>query len=185
MFACVRTRTFSCNAYKKASYLDIDDRVMDWSGSLLNDGWTSWPVWCAVTNSDERLRFIVHYYETASFPKLNYLIVRTEFSHQIPEWSCGDQVIEAACLESRRSRVRTPHPFKFHRKKMFISRLLANIQYCGEPLLPRGSVLDLRPPGLAISNPVSGGQRHLIFTESIWKMHALSVVFSGEGTDRL
>ena len=38
--------------------------------------------------------------------------------------------------------------FKFQRNKMFLHRSLANIQYCGEPPWPIGSVLGLRPPGL-------------------------------------
>ena len=37
---------------------------------------------------------------------------------------------------------------------------LVKIQYCGEPPWQRGSVLDLKPPG--ISSLVSGGQFHLI-----------------------
>ena len=31
---------------------------------------------------------------------------------------------------------------------MFLSLSLAKIQYCGEPPWPRGSVFDLKPPGL-------------------------------------
>ena len=38
--------------------------------------------------------------------------------------------------------------FKFQSNKMILLRLLVEIQYCGEPLWPRGSVLGLRPPGL-------------------------------------
>ena len=60
----------------------------------------------------------------------------------------GAVVRAAACLESRRSRVRTPlWPSKFQRNKMFLPRSLVNIKYCGEPHWPRGSVLGLRPPG--------------------------------------
>ena len=38
--------------------------------------------------------------------------------------------------------------FKFQRNKMFLPCSLMKIKYCGEPPWPRGSVLDLRPPGL-------------------------------------
>ena len=38
--------------------------------------------------------------------------------------------------------------FKSQRKNKFFSCSLAKIQYCGEPPRPRGSVLNLRPPGL-------------------------------------
>ena len=32
--------------------------------------------------------------------------------------------------------------------KMFLPQSMCKIQYCGEPTLPRGSVLGFRPPGL-------------------------------------
>ena len=38
--------------------------------------------------------------------------------------------------------------FKFQRNKIFLPHSLVKIQYCGEPLWPRGSVHCLRPPGL-------------------------------------
>ena len=56
-------------------------------------------------------------------------------------------VVEAACLKSPRSRVRTPL-WSFQRNKLFLPHSLVNIQYCWEPPWPRGSVLGLRPPGL-------------------------------------
>ena len=62
--------------------------------------------------------------------------------------------------------VRTPlWPPSFKETKKNVSsplRLLVKIQYCGEPPLPRGSVLGLRPPGLEFRLLVSGGQCHLI-----------------------
>ena len=61
-----------------------------------------------------------------------------------PDWSSG-AVVEAACLESRSLRVRTPHwPSNFNETKWFS---LVKIQYSGEPLWQRGGVLGLRPPG--------------------------------------
>ena len=38
--------------------------------------------------------------------------------------------------------------FKFQRHKMFLSHSHVNIQYCGEPPLPRSSVLGIKQPGL-------------------------------------
>ena len=57
-------------------------------------------------------------------------------------------VVKTACLESRRSRVRTtlwPSSFK---DTICFSRSIVKIQNYGEPLWPRSSVLGLRPPGL-------------------------------------
>ena len=52
-----------------------------------------------------------------------------------------------ACLQSRRSRLRTSlWPSKI--KKNVFPRSLVKIKYCGEPPWPRGSALGLRPPGL-------------------------------------
>ena len=46
-------------------------------------------------------------------------------------------VVEAACLKSRRSRVRTPlWPLNF-KKQNLSSRAVVRIQYCGEPPWPR------------------------------------------------
>ena len=41
-----------------------------------------------------------------------------------------------------------PEQWEFQGNKMFLLRSLVNIQYCGNPLRPRGSVLSLRQPGL-------------------------------------
>ena len=49
---------------------------------------------------------------------------------------------------------------KFQRNKMF-PRSLVKMQYCGEPPWPGGSVLP-QTARTRISNPVSGGQCHLI-----------------------
>ena len=38
--------------------------------------------------------------------------------------------------------------FKFQRNKMFLPRSLVKRKYCGEPPLPKVSMLDLTPPGL-------------------------------------
>ena len=45
--------------------------------------------------------------------------------------------------------------FSFQRNRKFLPSSLVKIQYVWEPLWPRGSVLDLRPPGDRISNHVS------------------------------
>ena len=57
-----------------------------------------------------------------------------------------DAVVKSACLESQRSRVCPP--LKFQGNKIFLPRSLVKIQYYGEPLRPRGSVLGLRPTEL-------------------------------------
>ena len=57
-----------------------------------------------------------------------------------------DAVVKAACLESRRSWVRTPPwPSSFKENKMFLLSSLVKIQYCGEPPWQRSSVLGFRP----------------------------------------
>ena len=53
-------------------------------------------------------------------------------------------VVKAACLESRRYH----SGLQVSKKQMFLPCSLAQIQYCGEPLSLRSSVLGLRPPGL-------------------------------------
>ena len=58
-------------------------------------------------------------------------------------------VVKAACLESRRSSPTLA--FKFQRNKMFLPCSLVRLQYCGEPLWPRGRLLGLRPQGLEFS----------------------------------
>ena len=73
-------------------------------------------------------------------------------------------VVKAACLESRRSRVRTPlwHS-SFKETKMFLLRSLVEVIYCGEPPWLRGSVLGLRPPWLEFRIICLEGMRcHLI-----------------------
>ena len=58
-------------------------------------------------------------------------------------------IVQATCLENRRSRVRPPlwhSGFKI--KQKFVSRSLVKIQYCWESPWPRGSVFCLRPSGL-------------------------------------
>ena len=61
---------------------------------------------------------------------------------------CGGPgaVVKAACLESRRSRVRI-WPSSFKEIQMFLPYSLVTIQHCGEPPSPRGSMLGLRPSG--------------------------------------
>ena len=62
--------------------------------------------------------------------------------------TCPGAVVKAACLESWRSRVRTPlWTASFKETKRFFPVTRKTNQYCGEPPWPRGSVLDLRPPG--------------------------------------
>ena len=56
-------------------------------------------------------------------------------------------LLKAACLESRTSRIRPPLCLWVFKETMFLPRSLVNIQYCGKPPWPRGSVLGLRPPG--------------------------------------
>ena len=56
-------------------------------------------------------------------------------------------LVKAACLEkSEIACSNSTLAFKFERNKMLLLRSPTKIQYCGEPLCPRGSVLGLRPP---------------------------------------
>ena len=56
---------------------------------------------------------------------------------------------KAACLKSRKYRVRAPLPHSGLKNKQEVSPCsLVKIQYCGEPLCLRVSVLGLRPPGV-------------------------------------
>ena len=56
-------------------------------------------------------------------------------------------VVKTACLESRRSRARAHSDIQVSKKLQFLPRSLVNIQYWGEPVWPRGSVLGLIPSG--------------------------------------
>ena len=58
-------------------------------------------------------------------------------------------VINAACLDKRTSRVRTPlWPSRFKEAKRFLPRCLVKIPYCGEPPGPRDTVLCFKTSGL-------------------------------------
>ena len=48
-------------------------------------------------------------------------------------------------------------PKVLKKQTMFLPRSLVNINYCGEPPWPRGSVLGLRPPGLEFQIFYLGG----------------------------
>ena len=75
---------------------------------------------------------------------------------KLPAWKIGDRgLVPGSALV-----------FQFQRNKMFLSRSLVKIQYCGESPWPKGSVLDLRPH---ILNPLSGAQCHLIMFK--WRVH--------------
>ena len=76
--------------------------------------------------------------------KLRYISLKCALSHVVViNLGCGPGVVvKAACLEGRRSRVRTAL-WPSSLKKVFLTRSLVKIQYCGEPPWPRGSGLDL------------------------------------------
>ena len=57
-------------------------------------------------------------------------------------------VVKAACLKSRRSRVRPPFWHSISKKQKVSSQHTRKTQYCGKPSWPGGSVLGLRPTGL-------------------------------------
>ena len=61
-------------------------------------------------------------------------------------WGVVGAVIKAARLESQRLTL------KFQRKRMFLSRSLVKIQYCGKPPRPRGSVLEFQILCLTVSS---------------------------------
>ena len=81
-----------------------------------------------------------------------------DFWPQCPLERGPGAVVEAACIEQLGDRNFEPRsPFKFRRNKMFLIRSLVNTKNCGESLWPRVQIVKAR-----ISNPVSGGQCHLI-----------------------
>ena len=55
---------------------------------------------------------------------------------KLPAWKVGDRGFEHHSV------------LQVSKKQTVFPRSLVKIQYCGEPLWPRGSVLGLRPPGL-------------------------------------
>ena len=77
---------------------------------------------------------------------MTYLNIWSGFPALAPR--CPDAMVKAVCMESRRSRVRTPLRSSSLKKKCFFHRSLVKIKYCGEHPWPRGSLLGLRPPGL-------------------------------------
>ena len=89
--------------------------------------------------------YVVHYFITKIKTKID-VIPRSRFKVVSCKRKGGGPaaVVKAACLESRRLRVRTPlWPPSYKETKCFVK-----IQYCGEPPWPRGSVIGLRLPGL-------------------------------------
>ena len=56
--------------------------------------------------------------------------------------------------------------FRLQRNKMFLRRSLVKIEYCAEPLWPRGSVLGSRPPGLEFWTPCLEGSVTLFISPS-------------------
>ena len=92
-------------------------------------------------------QFSLYVHKSGLKPGL-FQILTTNFTLSlVTKWPGA--LVKAACLESRRSRARTPTlAFKCQRNKMFLPRLPVKIQYCGELWWPWGSMLGLRPPGL-------------------------------------
>ena len=91
---------------------------------------------------------LTHFHEliTVVFYVIRHLSTCRPIYRRPTRWPGRDPgaVVKAACLESRRSRVRTPFwPSSFIKTKCFS---LVKIHYCGER--PRVSVLGLRPPWL-------------------------------------
>ena len=65
----------------------------------------------------------------------------------------------------------------FSMKKMFLLRSLGKIQYCGEALWPKGSVLDIRPSRLEFQIMCLRGQCHLIHLTILGRLSWPSVAY--------
>ena len=81
-------------------------------------------------------------------------------------------VVKAACLESRRSRVRTTlwHP-SLKKNEMFLPHSLLKIKYCGELPCPKGSVLGLRPSDLDFESCVSHYPQEVLLVQFSLYVH--------------
>ena len=99
------------------------------------------------------LHFLWHFFQYDGHCIHNQFLRKNKCSVWVA-YVFADVVVKAACLEKLpawkvRDRGLEPHSgFQVQRNKMFLPRLLVKIQYCGEPLCPKDSVLGLRPPGL-------------------------------------